>query len=415
MVYPIKTWWTWVSSQPWNFRWFILLVLLRPLIDILWQIKEPLFGLNILQVVGVVTPTLILLLFCSHQFPSIKLGHADKWFIGLTLVIMINLIFFFFSRMTLLWLGEILKMMLPFVLYPFLRHTLSNKHDLHGLLTTFLYSTIFPALLLLYELLWHPLGIQTSRGMERYTGGYSDVLNYAIYFFIAFLVWAYTTLAKKSDNRFPYFEMVLFAIAIYVVFLMYSINHITSLVIFVILFLYYLIYRIRTGRVISTIILFHIVLGFILVRPEHTNSIERLVSREIEVIKGERPLEKAFHGRMSRWEKMLNDFDQTDPSFKLFAPSFSGLITIGHMITGTHNDYLRFLFMGGVLGLSLYLLFLFAIWRNTRSHHLPQRFLISGTLIMLLLFSITSVPTLYAPLLYFTMTIFAYSNERKMT
>ncbi len=415
MVYPIKIWWTWLSSQPWSFRWFIWLVLLRPVIDVLWKVKEPLFNLNILQITGVITPALILLLFCSNQFPAIKLRFADKWFIGLTLVVMINLIYFFSSRITLLWLGEILKISLPFVLYPFLRHTLSNKRDLHGLLTTFLYSTIFPALLFLYELLWHPLGIQTSRGMERYTGGFSDVFNYAIYFFIAFLVWAYATLAKKESNRFTFFEMILFGISIVIVFLMYTINHITSLVIFVILFLYYLIYRIKSGRVISTIVLFHIVLGLVLVRPEHTENIKLLVSKEVEVIKGERPAEKAFHGRMSRWKKMLTDFDQTDNSFKLFAPSFSGLITIGYMITGTHNDYLRFLFMGGVLGLCLYLLFLFAIWLNLRLHNPPQRFLISGTLIMLLLFSITSVPTLYAPLVYFTMTIFAYSSESQMT
>ena len=81
-----------------------------------------------------------------------------------------------------------LKLSLPVYLFAFLRVFIRNKKDFNGLLTTFLYSASIAALMLLYELLFNPIQIEYSRGIESIPGGYADVMNYAIYLSFGFLI-----------------------------------------------------------------------------------------------------------------------------------------------------------------------------------------------------------------------------------
>jgi O-antigen ligase len=76
---------------------------------------------------------------------------------------------------------------------------------------------------------------------------------------------------------------------------------------------------------------------------------------------------------------------------------------------GSHNDFLRVLFATGVLGLLFYLVFLWRIFNRLFLLPAPQQFLLLGTLIAIVFYSISVTPTFYAPFMYFALSIFAYS------
>jgi hypothetical protein len=82
-----------------------------------------------------------------------------------------------------------------------------------------------------------------------------------------------------------------------------------------------------------------------------------LLEKEIEVYKGERPQEQGFHGRMSRWPEMIGVFSTLPVNAIIFgAPiSFQDII---FLVTGVvHDDFLRILFLTGVLGFTLFSFF----------------------------------------------------------
>ncbi|HRZ78170.1 MAG TPA: hypothetical protein P5248_12420, partial [Bacteroidales bacterium] len=55
-----REWKHWVRSKPWALRWFIYLVLLRPVIDNLYYLKHVSPFLSPLYIVGVLSPLLAL-------------------------------------------------------------------------------------------------------------------------------------------------------------------------------------------------------------------------------------------------------------------------------------------------------------------------------------------------------------------
>jgi hypothetical protein len=70
---------------------------------------------------------------------------------------------------------------------------------------------------------------------------------------------------------------------------------------------------------------------------------------------------------------------------------------------------MRMLFATGILGLILYIRMLFMFFRRSILLGPAQRFLLYATFAALLFYSISVTPTFYAPFMYFTMAVFAYT------
>ena len=75
---------------------------------------------------------------------------------------------------------------------------------------------------------------------------------------------------------------------------------------------------------------------------------------------------------------------------------------------GSHSDYVRILFLSGYFGLYAYLLVLFSFFKRAKQTGYAQRFLAYGLLAIILLYSVSVVPTYYPPFVYMMMCIFAY-------
>lgn len=79
------------------------------------------------------------------------------------------------------------------------------------------------------------------------------------------------------------------------------------------------------------------------------------------------------------------------------------------LLGAVHNDYLRFTFVAGLTGLAIYLLFLANQLLSSFKARAAEQFLIRGMVVLIALYSITILPTLYAPCIYLGMTVFAYA------
>ena len=181
-----KDWKIWIKSKPWILKWFILLVLLRPIIDNLYFLKEISPFLSPLYIVGVLTP--IIVVYVLAKFPKPKKSSFDKYFKIWSFFLLVGILFvIIFDPLSKDSFEFLLKLSLPIYLYFFVRVFIQNKRDLEGVLTTFLYSGGFVAVLLLYELLFGAIRIVESRGMERLQRSFGDVVSYGIYFVLYFL------------------------------------------------------------------------------------------------------------------------------------------------------------------------------------------------------------------------------------
>ena len=80
---------------------------------------------------------------------------------------------------------------------------------------------------------------------------------------------------------------------------------------------------------------------------------------------------------------------------------------------GMHSDYVRLLFLTGFIGVFLYVMFILLSAQNYSQLMIPERFLLTSTIVSILLWSISTLPTLYAPLLYFVFPVFSYATLNK--
>ena len=76
---------------------------------------------------------------------------------------------------------------------------------------------------------------------------------------------------------------------------------------------------------------------------------------------------------------------------------------------GIHNDLIRMMFLSGLVGLFMYLFFLFYIFKSARRNRQPERFLITGSVACILLHSMSALPLMYASYIYLLMSVFAYA------
>ncbi|NQX99249.1 MAG: hypothetical protein HRT73_15430, partial [Flavobacteriales bacterium] len=75
---------------------------------------------------------------------------------------------------------------------------------------------------------------------------------------------------------------------------------------------------------------------------------------------------------------------------------------------GSHNDYVRILFLSGYFGLFYYLLLLIMFYKKAKKLESATRFLAFGVLGILMLYSVSIVPTYYPPFMYIVMSVFAF-------
>ena len=155
-----KEWLAWYKSLPLSKRWFIILILARPITDNFYDLKEVSVLTSPLYIIGILTPILIIFSLTSSTLkPSVK-SNIDIPFWIWGILVALNCIWMYTINLSVVALGDAIKYLIPLFLFAYCRRFVENKTDLLGICQTFLYASIFPFAMLMYEYLFDHIAIQ---------------------------------------------------------------------------------------------------------------------------------------------------------------------------------------------------------------------------------------------------------------
>ncbi len=315
---------------------------------------------------------------------------------------------------TVRWFGEFLKTVTPLFLFLYLRQIIRNKRDFQGIMQTFLYSCSFPLAMLLYELIFGPIYggdmlTEQRGGGVRYSGAYADMMGYAVYIFGGLLIGGYLYIAgRKTRKNIIISSKLMFGIALVGFVGAYAIKHVATWGVILALVGLFVLFTLTSRRSIVFGLII-IMVGLFAAPLVYEKSIAPLISKEIAVVEGEKSVDRSFNGRMSRWKIYFAEWEKMPLYANVFGASLSGEEIALPMSSGLmHSDYVRNLFMTGIVGLIFYLLFLFSIMYRQKILAKPEKFLLLGTVGGIMLYSVTTNPQLYPSLCYLTLPVFAY-------
>lgn len=409
-----KDWWQWFKRLHITKKWFIVLMLLRPIIDNFYNLKEVSVLASPLYIVGVLTPFFIITSFISKKFPrKLKAGQDIIWNV-FSVFLAFNCIMFYLFELSMVALGDLIKYTTPILLWYYSRHFIQERKDLHGILTTFLISSVFPMGMMVYEA-YNPIAIQYigagRGGGSRIRGGYGDIMNYAVYIVGLFMVASYYFLNNVYGKiRFKMKPWQMMAVFAFVIYGLTQIKHVSTWTVTLSVLLLLMLHNLRNLKgVFFVVVLLSIVLPFF-AEDLYKAQIEPLIAKELLVAEGETESSQALNGRMTRWEKYFEVWEQMPPINHFIGIATANfdetIIMIG---AGMHSDFVRLLFLTGFIGLGFYILFYFAVLINYFRLRTPEKFLLVASAGALLLWSVSTIPLLYAPFLYITFPIFSYS------
>ncbi|MFT6946119.1 MAG: O-antigen ligase [Vicingaceae bacterium] len=406
-------WRKWFKRLPLSIKWFILLLLIRPVLDQFYFLKEISPLISPLYLVGILTPFFIFISFGVRSFPKrIKSIKSDLLFVMWSLLLFANLIAVFLIDSPMDSLATLLRFSLPVLLYLYFRSVVNSRLNLIGILQTLYYSAYFPALLLGYEFIFGSLNaeyLSDSRGGgERMQGGYADIMNYAIYISSALIIKAYFFFrSKKSYFKRKNFRGLMLTVIVSFLGLI-AIKQTISWLVFIYLISLFMVFNFKSAKGKLIVIILAPLFIFIGLSV-FESKIEPLIEKEYAVIEGEKEIGRAFNGRASRWIYYFDVYSTMPVVSNVFGTPLSLEQDAKPMISGLmHNEYIRLLFLTGIAGLALFLLFLFGLFRKVWLMDRADRFLGLAVLGSFAIFSVTTTPLIYAPYLYFVIPVFAY-------
>ncbi len=410
-----KEWKAYWKKINWTRKWFAVFILLRPLVDNFYKLKEISTFLSPIYILGVLTPLLAIWAMLSMR--DKKEGTAgDELFRFWGIIIFVNCIVLLVSFYSLDSLGNCIKYLTPPLVFFYLRKAIRDKEDLHFILQTFLYSCIFPFGMMFYEVIFGAITPEYASagrgGGARIRGEYADSMNYASFLVGSFLIVAYFFLdglhskAKKKHVNLP--RLVIWVFVSFVAAI--SLRHVSTWAVFltlVILLLYFNSKNLK-GMVVVAFVL-SLTLPFF-ARTIYDKQIYPLIAKEFNVLNGDQDVQYAFNGRVSRWERYFEIWGRMPAISHYLGVSFSGFRQAPVMVGGgMHNDYIRNLFLTGIIGTACYVLFFFFVfWRRTFLRP-PEKFLVMGAIAIITLYSISTLPTIYPGLFCVAYPIYCFA------
>lgn len=344
-----------LASTMWNPHAGILFSLFsRPIIDASWD--KTVLGLNCLDVIGAGLPLIVLFrMLSSRQINFKALPLLPLWLVYL----FSNVVAF---GMILVAQGFSAEKILPSLEYGFrvlngfvgfyaFQAYFSNRDGVKRLVIAYLLAGLFPILIGLYQAatgeIWR---LRTATGgLVRHTGLYHNVIHFRYDAMMTItgilLYWSY--FSKRSFLA--GIVLVSYGVACLIVLhKCYSKAGIFTMAVWGILWLW-----LNRKLIWLPVILIALVTVNFAVGNKLAEEVSLVFLREAQVVEGEIETTRAFSGRFVGWQGMLHNWTELDLFYKLFGT--------GHDAMGAHNDYLRVLMSGGLLGLAIYLTVLIGV------------------------------------------------------
>ncbi|MBS1636791.1 MAG: O-antigen ligase family protein [Bacteroidetes bacterium] len=403
-----RDWKYWLKSLPWNLRWFVILVLIRPVVDNFYYLKNISPFLSPLYIVGIATP--ILALYAIISLKRRDSSIFDFLFGFWSILVFLSLLFMFIADpLSVTFLEYFLKLSMPIYLFFFLRLLIRSARDLDGVLQTFLYSSLFVVAVFLFELVVNPIKVQKTRDLERIQGYYGDVMNYAIYLTQGFLIMCYFYFRKRNIESVFTRNRNLILTVILCVAMLFKISHTASYAVFLSILLLFIVFNLKTNKTAGFVLVIVIAAaGYFFGGEAIEKNVAPLLKTDIAVYEGKKSNERLLHGRVGRWKMMLEQYSEFPVTTQFVGMPSTMEPSYAEVSTGAHNDFVRILFFTGYIGLLIYVLTFFAYFNRLKYLDPDHHFLALGSVMILLLYSISTCPTLYAPMLYILYAVLCY-------
>lgn len=401
-------WKIWFKQLPWYLKWFVILILIRPIVDNFYYLKNISPLLSPLYFVGIATPILCILAIAKYK--TNQRSIIDSLFAIWTLVMLVSFLFvFIYDPLSKTFLEYLLKLTMPSYIFFFLRLLIRSKKDLDGVLQSFIYSSLFVITIFLYEIIVNPIKVLKTRDLERIQGSYGDVMNYAIYTSLGLLIICYFHLKNKNKESSVSANRKLIIAFVLSIACLFKISHTASYGVFIVLTGLFILFNLKTNFSNGILILGSVfILAYFFGSTAIEERISPLIKTDIAVYEGKKSSERLLHGRVGRWKMMLEEYSEFPISAQLFGMPLALKESYSYIGTGSHNDFVRVLFYTGLTGLILYLTILYNVINRLKYLITHDYFLALGTLAILLMYSVSTCPTLYAPLIYIVLSVFAY-------
>ena len=414
-----RIWLKWFKSLHITKKWFIVLILIRPIVDNFYELKETSSLASPLYIVGVLTPILIFLSMTSNKLARIKESVYDSPFKLFAYFLVGNCLVFYATQLSISSIGDVIKYITPALIFFYCRMFVQSKADLDGILFACLLACIFPLGMMFYESIFNPIAIEyVSEGRgggSRIRGAYADIMNYAIYIEILFITMSYyflTYIYNKTKLKITPIHIVITLLIVF--FGLTKIKQVSTWAVTLTIFAFLMLHNLRNIKGLIVVFFVCIIGGLFFAESIYNKQIAPLIDKEIKVVDNENDKSQALNGRMSRWEKYFEIWEQM-PILNHFigVPSSNFKETDNMISAGMHSDYVRLLFLTGFIGVGAYTLYFILI--NTVYFQLliPEKFILISTTASLLLWSVSTIPTLYAPWMYFMFPVVAYASLPK--
>jgi O-antigen ligase len=289
-------------------------------------------------------------------------------------------------------------------------------------MTNFFISCLVPFFMLGFELFVHPLTpeyVSEGRGGgTRLRGNFADSVSYGLYFIGAFITMGYFFLDKiYSKKKVSAPTLKMFAVFLICAVGIAQLRHVATWGVFLVCLTWLLFYNSQNIRGLAVVGVIALIVLPIFAEPIYQHYIEPLLRKEMNVIGGDADIQYGLNGRVSRWQRYFAIWFNMGPVAQLFGVSLSGVKEASIMVGGgMHSDYVRILFLTGIVGLAAYLLFLLAVALGWRKLQKPERFLYFTAMTALAAYSVSTLPMIYLPFInyIFPITCFALLPKKRM-
>lgn len=410
-----RAWKAYWKKSHWTTKWFALFILLRPIADNFYQLKEVSVFLSPIYIIGVLTPLLAVMATSTIKKKQ-QSSPSDELMKFWLAMIIINCLLLLLKQFSVDNFGDCIKYISPPIVFFYLRKVISNKEDLHFFLLTFLYSCIFPFLMMYFEILIHPITPEFASdgrgGGVRIRGTYADSMNYAIFLVGSFMIYGYfflhDTYSKAKVKQTSVYKIA----ALFVICLVgiISLRHVSTWAVFLGMIVVLMYYNSQNLKGLALVLFIGAIVVPFFADTIYQKQIRPLIEKEFSVISGDKDVSYAFDGRMSRWQRYFEIWDKQPSVSHYIGVGFSGAEEAFIMVSGgMHNDYIRILFLTGWIGVIVYVLFfLFLLWRR-KFLNIPERFLLISSVLIFMMYSISTVPTLYGDIYSMTFPVFCFA------
>lgn len=398
-----------IKAAEWERKWFLLLILFKPLIDGTFWLKEYSVFLSPLYIVGVGVPAAVLIgaIFRHRplriESPALLLYSVLCTATSILLIIM--------HQLSVGVIEAALKISLVSYMYYYARRTITKPDHFVLFLKVSLIAAVVTFALLLYETSTGPLKYSISRGVIRFEGIYADVVSYSLYMVTGLIAGLSLVMIKKKENAYAQRISLFVAIGIAILYLV-SINHVASYAVtaaIVVAYLYYSKMRHELFVGIAILIIAVSMYGF----GDYFEKIveeSEIMSREYEVVTGERDISQGFHGRFTRWNVIEQTYEGANALSYLFGiPYDNELKNYYHWtLVGPHNDFIRIFVSTGVIGLISFIAFIVGTIRASWKSERGLSYCAVAVCIAWFLYSVSAVPTIYSTFVFFAVPVMSY-------